>query len=71
MFIIGLAEEPICIFCQEVEETVEQILCHWVGLNKVWFLQMGTENLTENSCIKEPLSKLWSLIMGIKLDKAF
>ena len=69
MSLMGLAEDATCRFCQEEEETSVHVLCHCEGLARLRFQLLGEEKPRANSYTKEPLSKLWSLLVRTELDK--
>lgn len=63
---MDLAEDATCRFYQGGQEILIHLLCHCDDL--VWTRCLRLENPKTKSCIKEPLSKMMSLITGIKLD---
>lgn len=69
MSLMGLAEDAICRFCQEEEETAAHVLCHCEGLVRLRFQLLGEEKPRAESYTKGPLSRLWSLIQRTKLNE--
>jgi len=65
---LNLAKRSVCRFCQEEEETSEHVLCRCKNLAAVRFEKLGEEEPRADSYIKEPVSKLWSLVNTLKLD---
>lgn len=61
----GLGEEVLCRFCQEEEKTAVHVFCYGEGTVRLKFLQMGEEKVTAGNCVKEPLSRLRSLVKRI------
>lgn len=66
---LGLAEDTLCRFCMEEEETAVHVLCHCEGLSRLRFLILGEEKPRARSYTQEPLSRLWSLVTKTKLDE--
>lgn len=54
---ICLAEDYICRFCQDEEETPVHVLCQCDGLARASFLALDLENLRANDYIKEALPR--------------
>jgi ribonuclease HI len=65
---MGLAEENLCRFCQEEEETAEHVWCYCEALCRLRFARLGEEKPKAAKYTKGPVSSLWSLIKQTGLD---
>ena len=67
---MSLAEDSLCRFCQEAEETAEHVWCHCEALCRLRFARLGDEKPKPASYMEWPVSRLWSLIKRTGLDKS-